>query len=145
MVKAVAPRLTQPFISPRSIKWVPGISGNLVVKSKLPPRSGSSLEAVEPHPWKGAIKFFFQKRFFSGTMKFRFVISWPKFNFPFYIAISIRSFHFPNSATSQKLYGKQQPCVYTFHEYYWSKLIGKNGYLYSRYFHWEMIVPTFWT
>ena len=29
---------------------VPGISGNLVVKSKLPPRSGSSLEAVEPHP-----------------------------------------------------------------------------------------------
>ena len=27
-----------------------GISGNLVVKSKLPPRSGSSLEAVEPHP-----------------------------------------------------------------------------------------------
>ena len=23
--------------------------GNLVVKSKLPPRSGSSLEAVEPH------------------------------------------------------------------------------------------------
>ena len=29
----------------------------------LPPRSGSSLEAVEPHPQKGAIKFlkFFQK------------------------------------------------------------------------------------
>ena len=36
-------------------KWVPGISGNLMVKSKLPPQSGShsSLEAVEPHPWKG--------------------------------------------------------------------------------------------
>ena len=31
-------------------KWVPGISGNLVVKSKLPPRSGTSLEAVEPDP-----------------------------------------------------------------------------------------------
>ena len=31
-------------------KVVPGISGNLVVKSKLPPQSGSSLEAVEPHP-----------------------------------------------------------------------------------------------
>ena len=46
----VAPRLTQPFILPRSIKWVPGISGNLVVKRKLPPWSGSSLEAVEPHP-----------------------------------------------------------------------------------------------
>ena len=28
-----------------------------MVKSKLPPRSGSSLEAVEPHPQKGAIKF----------------------------------------------------------------------------------------
>ena len=27
-----------------------GISGNLVVKSKLPPGSGSSLEAVEPYP-----------------------------------------------------------------------------------------------
>ena len=27
-----------------------GISGNLVVKSKLPPRSGCSLEAVENHP-----------------------------------------------------------------------------------------------
>ena len=30
----------------------------IVVKSKLPPRSGSSLEAVEPYPEKGAIKFF---------------------------------------------------------------------------------------
>ena len=29
-------------------------------KSKLPPRSGSSLGAVEPHPEKGAIKFFFK-------------------------------------------------------------------------------------
>ena len=28
-------------------KTVPGISGNLVVKSKLSPRSGSSLEVVE--------------------------------------------------------------------------------------------------
>ena len=28
----------------------PGISRNLMVKSKLPPQSGSSLEAVEPHP-----------------------------------------------------------------------------------------------
>ena len=45
----VAPRWSQPFIFPRSIKWVPGISGNLVVKSELPPQSGSSLEAVEPH------------------------------------------------------------------------------------------------
>ena len=45
-----APRSTQPFILSRSIKWVPGISGNSVVKSKLPPWSGSSLEAVQPHP-----------------------------------------------------------------------------------------------
>ena len=44
----VTPSSTQPFILPRSIKWVPEISGNLVVKSKLPPQSGSSLEAFEP-------------------------------------------------------------------------------------------------
>ena len=33
-------------------KRVPAISGNLMVKSKLPSQSGfhSSLEAVEPHP-----------------------------------------------------------------------------------------------
>ena len=29
-------------------------------KSKLPPRSDSSVEAVEPHLKEGAIKFFFQ-------------------------------------------------------------------------------------
>ena len=34
----------------RLIKWVSWISGDLVVKSKLPPRSGSSLEVVELHP-----------------------------------------------------------------------------------------------
>ena len=38
----VAPRLTQPFLL--------GIFGNLLVKRNLPPRSGSSLEVVEPHP-----------------------------------------------------------------------------------------------
>ena len=43
----VAPRLTQPLIL---LRLIPGISGNLVVKSKLPPRSGSNLEAVEPQP-----------------------------------------------------------------------------------------------
>ena len=32
----VALKSTQPFILPRSIKCVPGIPGNLVVKSKLP-------------------------------------------------------------------------------------------------------------
>ena len=34
----------------RRLRRVPGISGNWVVKSKLPPRSGCSLEAVEPLP-----------------------------------------------------------------------------------------------
>ena len=36
----VASRSTQFFILPRLIKWVPGISGILVLKSKLPPCSG---------------------------------------------------------------------------------------------------------
>ena len=40
----------QPFIHLRSIKWVPQISGNIVVKSKLLPQNVSSLKAVEPHP-----------------------------------------------------------------------------------------------
>ena len=35
-----APRSTQPFINPKSIKLVPGTFGNLVVKSKMSPRSG---------------------------------------------------------------------------------------------------------
>ena len=46
----MAPRSIQPFTLQSSIKWVPGFSGNLVVKSRLPAWSGSSLEAVEPHP-----------------------------------------------------------------------------------------------
>ena len=53
----VTRRSTQPFIILKSIKLVPGISGNLVVKSKLPPRSSPSLEAVEPLPQKEAMKF----------------------------------------------------------------------------------------
>ena len=38
----------------------------IAVKSKLPPRSGSCLEAVEAHPHKGAIKFL---SFFTGNKK----------------------------------------------------------------------------
>ena len=40
-----------------------------MVKSKLPPRSGSSLEAIELHQQKGAVKFFCQIRLilFSNT------------------------------------------------------------------------------
>ena len=52
-------QLTQSFILLRSIEGVPGISGNLFAKSKLPSRSGFSLEAVEPHPEKGTIKLKF--------------------------------------------------------------------------------------
>ena len=39
---------TEPFILPRSVKWVPGISGNSLGKSKLAPQRGASLEAIEP-------------------------------------------------------------------------------------------------
>ena len=55
----VTPRSTQPSILPRSVKWVPGISGNLMVKSKLPPQSGSSLEAVESPSIKKSHKVVF--------------------------------------------------------------------------------------
>ena len=54
----VVARSTQPFILPRLVKWVPETSGNLVVKSKLPPPSSSSLETVEPHPWKRGYNVF---------------------------------------------------------------------------------------
>ena len=40
-----------------SAKRIPAISGNLMVKSKMPPQIGShssfDLEAVEHHSWKG--------------------------------------------------------------------------------------------
>ena len=49
----MAPSSTQPFILRRSIKLVPAFYKNLVVKIKLPPQRGTSLEAVEPHPSKG--------------------------------------------------------------------------------------------
>ena len=52
----VAPRSTQSFILPRSIKWVPGTYGNLVVKSKLPPRSDSWTLSVK---WGHKVFFFF--------------------------------------------------------------------------------------
>ena len=42
-------RSTQPFILPRSIKWVPGTPGYLVVKSKLFPCKGSvALRQLNP-------------------------------------------------------------------------------------------------
>ena len=43
-------------------KWVPAISRNLMVKSRLPPQSDSSLETVELHSWKRAIKYFSLKK-----------------------------------------------------------------------------------
>ena len=36
----LAPRLVQPILYPRSVKWVPSTPGDLVVKSKLSPYSG---------------------------------------------------------------------------------------------------------
>ena len=36
-----------------SLEWIQSFED-----AKLPPRSGCSFEAVEPHPQKGAIKFF---------------------------------------------------------------------------------------
>ena len=45
---SVAPRSAQSFILPRSIKWEPEISGNLVVKSKL---QQSKLWLVIGHDW----------------------------------------------------------------------------------------------
>ena len=55
----VAPSSTQPSILSRSIKWAPGISGNLVAKCKLPPRGGSSFEVVERHLLKKDHKVLF--------------------------------------------------------------------------------------
>ena len=49
------------FVLPAEVdkKWGPVFSGNLMVKSRLPPQGGSSLEAVEHNPWKRAIRFVF--------------------------------------------------------------------------------------
>ena len=60
-------RLIQPFILLRSVKWVPGISGKLVAKSKLPPRSGSSFETElhlihQKEPWSLFVCFVFLSR-----------------------------------------------------------------------------------
>ena len=60
----VSPRLTQPFILPMFFKRVPGISGNLVVKSKLPSCSGSvAFRQLNSSIKKGAIKIFFHMCF----------------------------------------------------------------------------------
>ena len=48
------------IILPRFLKLVAVIFGNLVVKIKLLPRKGFSLEIIEPHPKKRP----FSKRFF---------------------------------------------------------------------------------
>ena len=80
-VKALDFQSTGPMF--KTTGWLPGrlsLSSFKVDKistrnfwelSKLPPQKGSSLEAVERHPYKGAIKFFlkrqFIKRYFSQT------------------------------------------------------------------------------
>ena len=49
------------FYLSRSIKWVPEISGNVVVKSKMPPRSGSTaLRKLNTIHKKGPQSFFFK-------------------------------------------------------------------------------------
>ena len=54
---------------PRSIKWVSGISGNLVVKSKLPPCSGFvAFRLLNSIHDKGAKKFFLNKILLSMMM-----------------------------------------------------------------------------
>ena len=50
---SVAPKSTQPFIFLRSIKRVTGISGDLVVKSKLSPQMALTLRQVNPIHKKG--------------------------------------------------------------------------------------------
>ena len=77
----VPSRSTQPFILLRLLKWVPGISGNLVVKSKLSPRSGSiSLRQLKPIHNQGARKFFLKKRIWSWNNT-NHAICWDKFAF----------------------------------------------------------------
>ena len=56
--------LLQEFVQLRR----PDYSGHLVVENKLHPRRGSSLEEVQPHPYKGAIKFF---KVFMRQLNFR--------------------------------------------------------------------------
>ena len=72
----VTPRPTQLFFLPRSIKRVPGISGELVVKSKLSPRSGClALQQLNPIHKKGHNFFFFLKLFdITVIVKIRFKI-----------------------------------------------------------------------
>ena len=68
---SMAPRSTQPFFLLRTIKWVPGIPWDIVVKNKLCPSSGSQLQgswtpsikrghkvlfSVSCSPYKGLIK-----------------------------------------------------------------------------------------
>ena len=62
------PRSTQPFIFLQRLMSTRN-SRNFVIKSKLPPWSGSSLKAVEPNSQKGAIKLFF----FHNWKKFHFL------------------------------------------------------------------------
>ena len=69
----------------KKIKHQNRISGNLVVKSKLPRRSGSSLEAVEPHPKKGGHKvvvvvfflFFFRHNLLLSNWRKLLNLKWP--------------------------------------------------------------------
>ena len=64
-IRWVAPRSTKPFISPRSIKWVPRVSGNLVVKSKMSP-----IHKKRPKSLRFSISVNTAKFYFSLTKMF---------------------------------------------------------------------------
>ena len=58
------PKSTQSFIIPRSIKWIPRNSGDLVIKSKLFPHSGSvPLRQLSPSIKRGHKVFFWVKTY----------------------------------------------------------------------------------
>ena len=66
---------TQPFILPRLIKWVPRISGELVVKSKPPPRNGSEALRQYPIVKKGSWSFFKKSLIYNaGNWKCKFLL-----------------------------------------------------------------------
>ena len=66
----VSPRLIQPFILSRSIKWVLGSPGNLVVKSKLSYNSGfAALRQLNAIHKKGLKSFFKVFSLNIGTIK----------------------------------------------------------------------------
>ena len=73
--------LTQSFILLRSVKWVPGIPGNLLVKSKLHPCSGPvALRQLNPIHKKETKSFKFYSFLFFIVIVFFFFMKLQKLN-----------------------------------------------------------------